>query len=148
MNRRKNEILIDCICGLLVFIFLYSGIDKLREHTNFETQIKFIVPYPAMGNILSYAVPAGELITAILITINQTKRTGIYAFISLMTAFTFYIIFMLGSGKNLPCTCGGFINTLSWKQHLVFNIGFILLAAAALYLTRKIIHRLQQKKAF
>lgn len=137
MNRRKNKILIDIICALLVLVFVYSGINKLWDHNNFETQIKFIVPYPVVDNILSYTVPVGELIIAILITINQTKRIGIYTFIILMTTFTFYIIFMLGSGKNLPCTCGGFINTLSWKQHLAFNIGLILLAVAGLYFDKK-----------
>lgn len=137
MNRRKNKILIDIICALLVLVFVYSGINKLLDHNNFKTQIKFIVPYPILGNILSYTVPVGELIIAILITINQTKRAGIHAFITLITAFTLYFIIMLSSGKNLPCTCGGFINTLSWKQHLAFNIGLILLAVAGLYLDKK-----------
>lgn len=137
MNLRNYKILVDIICGLLVLVFVYSGINKLWDHNNFETQIKFIVSYPLVGNIFSYTVPLVELLIAMLISINQTKRVGIYAFLTMMTAFTFYIIFMLGSGKNLPCTCGGFINTLSWKQHLAFNIGLILLAVAGLYLDKK-----------
>jgi hypothetical protein len=53
-----------------------------------------------------------------------------------MAAFTGYIGFMLLSNIELPCSCGGVISSLSWKNHLVFNILFLLLASVGYYLSR------------
>jgi hypothetical protein len=35
---------------------------------------------------------------------------------------------MISFDKNLPCSCGGIISKLSWKQHIIFNLFFIVLS--------------------
>lgn len=55
----------------------------------------------------------------------------------LMVAFTSYIIYIIMFNAQLPCTCGGMLEMLSWPQHLAFNITFILLGIIAIILLRK-----------
>jgi len=59
-----------------------------------------------------------------------------YAFV-LMTVFTLYIAYMLLFTPKLPCSCGGVLQQMTWKQHLLFNIGFTLLAAYAIWLKKE-----------
>jgi hypothetical protein len=53
-----------------------------------------------------------------------------------MIAFTLYIGAIMTFNKELPCSCGGIISLLSWKEHLVFNSVFILLAFAGVMLEK------------
>ena len=54
----------------------------------------------------------------------------------LVTAFTSYIICMKAFVEKLPCSCGGVIAKLSWNQHLLLNLGFVLLALGAIALLK------------
>ena len=53
-----------------------------------------------------------------------------------MTIFTLYIGYMVAFVPKLPCSCGGIIQKMSWNQHLIFNVGFILLGVYAIWLDR------------
>jgi hypothetical protein len=59
----------------------------------------------------------------------------LYAAFSLMVMFTTYIICILTLSLYIPCSCGGVLEKLGWKEHLVFNIAFIILAAAAVLIS-------------
>jgi hypothetical protein len=50
---------------------------------------------------------------------------------------------MLAFDTSLPCSCGGIIAKLSWKEHVVFNLFFIANSVAGIKLQRKI-NRLQK----
>ena len=42
--------------------------------------------------------------------------------------FTVYIILILYFSDFVPCSCGGVLENLSWKEHVVFNVLFIMFA--------------------
>jgi hypothetical protein len=68
--------------------------------------------------------------------IPKTYKSGLYGFVSLLSAFTIYIASMLLWAKMLPCTCGGVIEDLSWTEHIVFNLAFLTIACLALWLSK------------
>lgn len=45
---------------------------------------------------------------------------------------------MMSFSKRLPCSCGGVIALLSWKQHIAFNLFFLSLAVIGIYLEQQI----------
>jgi hypothetical protein len=45
--------------------------------------------------------------------------------------FTFYIVIILNFSSFIPCSCGGILEKLGWREHLIFNIFFLFLALAA-----------------
>jgi hypothetical protein len=53
-----------------------------------------------------------------------------------MVLFTGYVIALLTTSTELPCSCGGIIEQLSWQGHLVFNSTLILLSFAAIRMER------------
>lgn len=127
----------DIISGLLIVLFVYAASSKLFDYTQFNTQFghsPLIAPY---AGIITWAVPAIELTIVAMLTVKHTRIPGLYASFILLLIFTLYIAERLLSGKNLPCSCGGVISALSWKQHLVFNLFFMALSIMGIALSGK-----------
>jgi hypothetical protein len=56
----------------------------------------------------------------------------------MMIIFTIYILAIIRFSKHLPCSCGGIISELSWKEHLFLNVFLILLAAIGIRALKKV----------
>nr|WP_233260043.1 MauE/DoxX family redox-associated membrane protein [Chitinophaga sp. S165] len=52
----------------------------------------------------------------------------------MMTLFTGYVYIMLKYSYDLPCSCGGIIEKLTWEQHLAVNFGVTILTIMAIFL--------------
>jgi len=44
---------------------------------------------------------------------------------------------MIAFTPHLPCSCGGVIRELSWRDHLFFNVCFTVLAAVGISVEKK-----------
>jgi len=71
-----------------------------------------------------------------LLIFNTWRMIGLYASFFMMLSFTLYITLMLLFTKHLPCSCGGVLRKLSWPQHLILNIFFLILAIAGIILQK------------
>jgi len=132
----KRNTIIEVIAALFILLFVYTGINKLIAFTTLKN---VLVEYPIVGSIpvfTAWALPVTELIISLLLFFPRTKLWGLYSALTLMISFTLYLAYMLSSTTNLPCTCGGLLQKLSWPQHLIFNIIFVLLAATGIWLKR------------
>ena len=132
-----REVLVYSICLICVFLFLYTAYSKILEHARFLKGISKVRLIANFASPISWAVPVAEILVAILMIIPKAYKLGLRAFISIMILFTGYILGMLIWAKQLPCHCGGVIETLSWTQHIWFNLAFIAVALFALRLSRK-----------
>lgn len=125
----KQDTAIQIICTLLVFLFVYAAVSKLADVTTFTGDMNN-QPLPAfLKPILVWAVPLTELIVVALLIFDITRLAGLYAALILMMAFTFYTtVVLLHFFAYIPCSCGGIIKNLSWQQHLVLNVFFVLIS--------------------
>jgi hypothetical protein len=130
---------------LLLLIFGYATFSKLYFFINgnaidvsrFRDEMfinPILRPY-ASG--LAYIVPITELIVCILLAIPKTKLIGYYASLILLCSFTGYLIYTIVTLPSLPFLTGGVVSTLSWNNHLILNIAFILFTTHAIYLMHK-----------
>nr|WP_143097972.1 MauE/DoxX family redox-associated membrane protein [Chitinophaga sp. CF118] len=71
---------------------------------------------------------------AALLIPNKTRKYGLLGSLVLMLVFTVYVAYVLLFTTKRPCTCGGIIRQLSWPDHLIFNISFLLLAITGIIL--------------
>ena len=129
-NRRL--IISETVKGLFILLFSYTAFSKMYSYRQFQFALS---DAPVLNNyvkLISIAVPAVELLVVVCIFIPLTSRIGIIAGVGLLVMFTAYIIFMLMTDSHLPCSCGGVIAQLTWKQHILFNIFFI--AAGILFI--------------
>ncbi len=126
--------IIEALCALFILLFVYTAVSKLTDHTNFTAQLNFATQNETIAALLGWGVPLSEIVIAFMLCINTSRLAGLYAFVCLLFFFTAWIIYLLLSGRPLPCSCGGVIAALTWKQHLVFNGCFLLAGIAAIIL--------------
>jgi hypothetical protein len=124
--------------SLFILLFLYTGTDKLLNRELFENSLAASLPFKVFAPFLSWAIPLVEILIVFLLFTPRYQQMGLILSGILMLVFTIYIAYMLSFVQRRPCSCGGVISLLSWPQHLVFNIFFLILSATASILRKKI----------
>jgi len=122
---------------LLVVLFLYTGISKLMDYSVFKEQIAESPILAPIAPFIAWALPLVEFAVAVALFIPAWRLWGLYASSVLMLLFTGYIAALLSFSEELPCSCGGILQEMSWQQHLVFNITFTVLSIVSAILERK-----------
>lgn len=129
---------------LLVLLFMYAAISKLADYGEFKAGLADAPHIGQYAAVLAWFIPALEIYISLMLLFEATRLTGLYASFVLMAAFTVYIGYLLGSGSDLPCECGGILNEMSWETHLVFNCFFVALSGAAAIVERRRLKRTPQ----
>lgn len=135
----KSRWLTEVISALLMTLFIYAAMAKITHYHVFVFQVgeSPFKPLARSARWVAWLIPGVELLVALLLPFNKTRRLALYASAALMALFTVYIAAMLLSGLPLPCACGGIIGGLQWKGHLVFNIIFLLISITGIWLERE-----------
>lgn len=132
LGTAAKETLAYGLSLLFVILFLYTVYHKIVAIDAFAQGIAKI---PLVGTYsvgVAWGVLGAEALVALLLIWPDTNRLALWGALSLMVIFTIYIGCTLLFAKQLPCHCGGAIEKLTWGQHLLFNCGFIALAAGLL----------------
>lgn len=131
MDTKRTRIT-TFISIFFILLFCYAAISKIMDFEKFQIQMTESPLLSAFAGFLPYVLIISEFIIAGLLCYRITQNAGLLASFILMLFFTGYIAHMLLTSENLPCSCGGILEKMSWTQHLYFNIGCAVLAAIAL----------------
>lgn len=123
-----KRLAIDLIAALLLWLYLYTAASKLADRETFEYVLGRSVLIGKYASLLSWILPVVELTVVAALFLPVYRQTGFWLSAILLFLFTSYLIFMISVEKNLPCACGGVLEMLGWKQHIVFNITAFLLS--------------------
>tara|TARA_R110002111_G_scaffold90142_2_gene140389 strand:- start:1120 stop:1563 length:444 start_codon:yes stop_codon:yes gene_type:complete len=138
MKSKTKSTLLEIICLLFVVLFVYAAFSKIWLYSSFEVQVH---QSPLLRSISNYAwvVLALELVIAALLIIPKYRLLGLYASLSIMTLFTTYLIVMLNffDSKDIPCSCGGILNTIGWREHIYFNLFFVVISVIGIIISTK-----------
>ncbi len=133
----KKNTIVEIIAALLILLFVYTGVSKFLTIDRF---IHVLGESPLIGKVsslIAWVLPITELFIAGLLFIPRTRSIGLYSSFILMLIFTIYLGYMLAFTPNLPCSCGGVLQQMSWPQHFIFNIFFTMLALSGIWLSRR-----------
>jgi uncharacterized membrane protein YphA (DoxX/SURF4 family) len=133
----KKELIIEIIVFLFVVLFLYAAGSKLTEYNKFVGQMGKSPMLTDLAPLLAWIVPVVEIIVAVMLLISRLRLVGMYAAFGLMFVFTLYIIAILSFSKELPCSCGGVLSMLGWKEHLIFNTFYVGLGLSGIVLLNR-----------
>ena len=133
----KRNFIIEIIGSLLILLFMYTALSKLFDYASFRAVLYKSPLIGSRASVIAIALPVAEILVALLLFIPRTRQWGFYSSAALMAVFTFYLGYMILFTPKLPCSCGGVLKQMSWNQHLVFNIFFLLLALTGVVLERK-----------
>ncbi len=133
----KKQLLIELFAALLIILFLYTSVSKFIDFRQFIGAMGN-QPLPAQVKpLLVWIVPVSEVLISLALLSEYTRLAGFWASLTLMSFYTIYTLtVLLHFFKYIPCSCGGIIKSLSWKQHLYFNLFFTGVALAGIYLQR------------
>jgi hypothetical protein len=127
VSRIKTTLLTNLISSSFIFLFAYTAISKLLEYKSFAFTLSESPLIHKGAGVLAWLIPASELVIVLLLFFSTTQLKGLYGAVLLLLVFTSYLILMLLSDSKLPCSCGGVISGMSWKEHVGFNILFMVL---------------------
>ena len=130
--RSKNAV--EIISCLFIALFTYAAVSKLLDYNKFSAQIGQSPILAGYTSLIAVAVPAIELLISGMLIFSNTRLAGLYGSFSLMMTFTVYIILASKFSDFVPCSCGGVLQNLTWSQHLIFNISFLVIGVAGVLL--------------
>jgi len=143
----RRKIIAEIIALLYVCLLLYTAISKLTDYNMSREQMAMMPLMTPGAHIVAWLLPVTEILIATLLFFPKTRVLGLKVVTGLMLSFSVYIVYMMMYYKHLPCSCGGFLDLLSWPAHLVLNGTFIVLGIIALLLSKRK-HHMTKKQAF
>jgi hypothetical protein len=141
----RKQTIIETIVAILAFLFLYTSLSKYANIQTFEFSLKMSPILKNFSHLVAVTLPALEIGVVILLTIPRTRLAGIYMSLILLSIFTIYLIGIVSFSKTLPCGCGGVISKLSWKEHIYFNMFFVIISVIGVWLQNEVL-RTQRRK--
>lgn len=135
----KKQLVVDIACYMIILLFAYAALNKLFL---FDVYLYDLGRSPFIGfatPVLSVLIPSVELTLSVMLIFQRTRALALPGSFILMLMFTLYVgaIIAFTTG-GMPCTCGGLIKELSWRQHFVLNISYTVIALYAWFLNKKI----------
>lgn len=125
------------LSSLLILLFVYAAISKLLVSSSFFQTLKAYPLLSSLPGVVVYVVPIAELVTVFLLLVSKTRAIGYWCSLLLLSLFTLYIIYLLLGAAKLPCSCGGVLSQLSWPEHIVFNLLFLVVSIGGIYMERR-----------
>lgn len=110
----------------LILIWMYTGLDKvLRFRSSRDAFLNQPFPWD-LSETLAFAVPATELVLAILLFFPLSRWWGYMGSVLALTVFTTYVgLIWVGAFPRVPCNCAGIIESMGWAEHFWMNLGLI-----------------------
>lgn len=130
---QKKKIFVEIVVLLLVILFLYTAVSKFVDFKGFTYDLNN-QPFPnSLTPILKWVIPITEILIVISLLSEKTRQIGLYSSLILMSLFTVYTILVLSHVfEYVPCSCGGVIEKLTWPQHFIFNLFFVVITLLAI----------------
>ena len=137
INVPYREQIVVVIVYLYIMLFVYAALTKILDFENFQNQLGQSPMLSNFAEWIAVIVPAVELVIAFLLMIKKYRTIGLIGAYGLMLSFSCYIYIILHYSDFVPCSCGGILEKMTWMQHLIFNIVFLLLSIISLILNSK-----------
>jgi len=120
MSRKINIIISEIVYLFLIFFFCYTAVNKLMNLNSFRINLmKTSLFTEALANWFSVVVISIEIIVVLIMVFK--KRLGLLLVTGLLLIFTLYISYLRFKGLYEVCGCGGILNGLHYKYHLLIN---------------------------
>lgn len=136
-NRGIYLKLINLFSLLLTVLFVYTAASKLMHLDTFQTRLERMPFISGYAHLISWIVPFLEFVIAGLLWFQKYRKVALYGSLILLGVFTTYILVVLIYSDSIPCTCGGIISTLGWRDHILFNTAFMLMSLLGIIWSNK-----------
>lgn len=119
-----------------VILFCYACISKILDFRNFQSQLGQSPGLAGYEIVVAYGIISLQMITVILLCFQTFRILGLWFTFGILSVFAGYVAFILIYSENLPCTCIGLFEKISWKGNLILNIGLIITTVTGIIVQR------------
>jgi len=126
-NSIRKYLIADIGSVLLIILFTYAACSKVMDYQKFLVELGKSPVLAPFVKWISVFTPAIELAISAALMFRKSQLVALYASFTLMVIFSAYIVTILNFSEYIPCSCGGILENMNWKQHFWFNIGFVFL---------------------
>lgn len=117
---------------MLIGFFTYTLINKALDVRAFQFNIaKTGLFNEKMVDVAAYAALTVEAVSILLLVIKE--HLGLLWVLLMMLSFTSYIIFLFLTDRYEICGCGGILNGLAFKWHLLINVVLLIVIGYLIY---------------
>ena len=107
-NNSRRDYVVLAVSLTLAAIFIYAGVDKIRDPLQFADNIAGFRMLPAVFiNLLALGLPPFEVACGLLLIGPPTRRVGALAVTLLSLVFFSVLLSALLRGLTLDCGCFG-----------------------------------------
>lgn len=145
LKPQIRNIIIEIISLLFVLLFVYAAASKLLDFQHFRIELGQSPLLSAFAEWLAVLVPAAECLICVMLISPRYRLAGLFSAYGLMIMFSVYIYIILHYTSFVPCSCGGVLEKLDWKSHLIFNLLFVCLALLGILLYK---HNIKMKSRY
>src|SRR6476659_6507158 len=92
---------------LLIILFTYTGTNKLVGFHQFRFVLRTMPLIKPGADLIARMLPLTELFIVLLLFFPKWRMLGLYASLIALIVFTIFLAYMIVSGSDLPCSCGG-----------------------------------------
>ena len=131
-----KNVLISISTALLIILFTYAAFSKLLDYHTFFRSLSGSPITKPIAPLLFIFLPLSEIVISALLIFEKSRIVGLFASLVLLLTFTLYITYILTLAEHVPCSCGGVISGMTWKNHLLFNAFFIIINLLAIILSK------------
>ena len=134
----KRQVLQECISALLILLFVYASLSKFIDWKTFYGEMHNQPLPKSWTPFLVWIIPCTEIAISVSLLFERTRLLAFYASLVVMGLFTIYTgVILLHFFPYIPCSCGGVIKRLTWRQHLVLNLFFVALSVVGIVIQRR-----------
>ena len=133
LNNTFKNVIVEATWLLYLLLFVYAAMNKGLDFEKFQVELGQSPLLSAFAEWISWTVLIIEFAIVLFLLFPKTRIKALYAGFCLMCMFTAYIFIMLNYSSFLPCSCGGILEKMTWQQHLVFNVFFVIIAGLSLW---------------
>jgi putative oxidoreductase len=107
-SKSRREYIVLAVAIALGAVFVYAGVDKMRDPLEFADSIAAFSILPlAFINLLALGLPVFEAACGLAVIIPRTRRFGALALVLISALFFTALLSALLRGLTLDCGCFG-----------------------------------------
>lgn len=142
---RAKTLFVDSIAILFIILWVYAAVSKLFDYNNFSIELGKSPLLNGFAPVVAVGIPFLEIALAIMLLIERSKFIALVLSSSLLLLFTVYLFIILNYSSYIPCSCGGILGHLGYKEHIVFNLILFALGIVSIVLYQKVNQHNQTK---
>lgn len=142
-NSRRDYVVV-VVCLALAAVFIYAGVDKIRDPLQFADSIAaFAIMPAAFINLLALGLPPFEVACGLLLLWSPTRRVGALALGVISVVFFTALLSALLRGLTLDCGCFGTGAPSRPRMWLELGLDVVLAGGSLLIYVRSIMGSLR-----